>query len=63
MNWIGVIIGAVIIAGAIMIVGRYSLVAGGADATDGLIVWRLDHWTGNVSRCQSASLFCQSVKY
>jgi len=46
-----------------MIVGRYSLVAGGADATDGLIVWRLDHWTGNVSRCQSASLFCQSVKY
>jgi hypothetical protein len=58
-----ILAGAIVIAAKIAIFGRYSIAAGGSDATDGAIVWRVDHWTGNLSRCQSVPLFCQKVAY
>jgi hypothetical protein len=53
--------GVVVIAAVIAFGARYSLVAGGSDAAEGMVVWRLDHWTGKVSRCQSTPLLCQKV--
>lgn len=57
------LLGALMIAAAIAITNRYSIIAGGSNVTDGEIVWRLDRWTGSISRCQTASLFCQKISY
>ncbi len=54
---------AFLIAAAAMLSTRYGLSAASIDGADGSIVWRIDHWTGQVSRCQSAQLFCQKVAY
>jgi hypothetical protein len=54
---------ALLIAAALMLSNRYELAAGVTDGTDGPVAWRIDHWTGQVSRCQSVQLFCQKVAY
>jgi hypothetical protein len=63
MKAIAIFVGCALIAASILIVGRYSTLAGGTDAVDGQIIWRIDRWDGGISRCQSVKLFCQRVAY
>lgn len=48
---LAMLLGAALIAAAIMVGGRFELAAGSSGA-----VWRLDRWTGQMSHCQAPAV-------
>jgi hypothetical protein len=50
MNWT-ILVGAVFIAAAIALAGRFEIIQGGGEEFKSLHVWKIDRWTGAIWLC------------